>query len=264
MLAVIALLHAGCATSPLPAPFTEGSALADGGAQVESTAAPVRRERPGLGTTWGERRESPVESTSFVRADRMQPLAVGKAFYNDADGARAMLSGRSFRKGSGDVIVGGGLVGFALQDAAGRLLQSHQSGDDRIFIGKRGQRYSLVAENLTSCRLELVMSVDGLDVLDGEPASYSKRGYVLNAGERLTVAGFRESAEAVAAFRFGSVAASYAERRHGDARNVGVIGIAVFHEKGTRPRKWSHPDRRLDADPFPRRSRFAKPPPASD
>ena len=38
--------------------------------------------------------------------------------------------------------------------------------------------------------------------------------------------------DAVAAFEFSGVGASYANLRHGDTRNVGVIGLAVFTERG--------------------------------
>ena len=59
--------------------------------------------------------------------------------------------------------------------------------------------------------------------------------------------------------RFGSVGGSYAARK-GKARNVGVIGIAFFHERGS---SWGWgPDevrRRNSADPFP--GQFAEPPP---
>jgi hypothetical protein len=46
----------------------------------------------------------------------------------------------------------------------------------------------------------------------------------------LRVDGFRLSESAVAAFRFSTVARSYAARM-GDARDVGVIGAAVFTER---------------------------------
>jgi hypothetical protein len=50
-------------------------------------------------------------------------------------------------------------------------------------------------------------------VMDGKPGAYTKRGYVIDTGEKLRVAGFRNSSSSVAAFRFSSVRDSYAERR---------------------------------------------------
>jgi hypothetical protein len=260
LLIAFALLQIGCTAPMMPAPPATEATTA------RSISAPLQNERPGLGTAWGEQRDSRVESTSFVRASRTRPLAVNKLFYNDDTGASAMLAGRDFRKKSGALTMDDRLVRIGLQDPSGHYLPSYQSGDDRIFVGKPGQRYTIVAENLSSSRLEFVISVDGLDVMDGKPGAYTKRGYVIDTGEKLRVAGFRNSSSSVAAFRFSSVRDSYAERRHGDARNVGVIGVAVFHEQGTHPEKWTRRERqrRMNANPFPEASRFATPPPAND
>ena len=75
------------------------------------------------------------------------------------------------------------------------------------------------------------------------------RNYLLPRSKALDifVEGFRTSAASVAAFRLGSVGESYSQQRHGTARNVGVIGIAVFEEYS------KDLDRRVGANPFPRR-----------
>jgi hypothetical protein len=114
------------------------------------------------------------------------------------------------------------------------------------LVGEKRVRYAVVVRNDTIGRLELVASVDGLDVLDGKPASFHKRGYILEPGETYAIEGFRTGPDAVAAFRFGSVGQSYAALKHDDTRNVGVIGIAAFAEKN------KEVERRRAADPFPR------------
>lgn len=43
----------------------------------------------------------------------------------------------------------------------------------------------------------------------------------------------------MASFKFSSVAGSYSNLRHGSTRNVGVIGMAVFTEKGVSPWRWN-------------------------
>jgi hypothetical protein len=83
--------------------------------------------------------------------------------------------------------------------------------------------------------------VDGLDVLDGRPASFSKCGYVIGPRGSLTIPGWRTSMSSVAAFRFAAVPDSYAARKHEDTRNVGVIGVAVFREKGASSRMFAQP-----------------------
>jgi hypothetical protein len=88
-----------------------------------------------------------------------------------------------------------------------------------------------VLSNPTPRRVEAVISIDGLDAIDGTTADYvTKRGYILPAYGSATIEGFRTSLERVATFRFSSVADSYAGRQ-GQARDVGVIGVAFFPER---------------------------------
>jgi hypothetical protein len=116
----------------------------------------------------------------------------------------------------------------------GERLETHRHRGRFYVHGQSGERYSIRVNNPTDRRVEAVISVDGLDVVDGETADYqSKRGYVVPPRGNLVIDGFRVSTQAVAAFRFSSVSASYAGRK-GKARNVGVIGVALFAEK-TRP-----------------------------
>ena len=126
-------------------------------------------------------------------------------------------------------------------------------------LANKGRRYSIVLRNETEYRLEAVVSVDGLDVMDGQPASIGKRGYILQPRQRIVIDGWRRSMSTVAAFRFSSVRDSYAEQKHGDSRNVGVIGVALFNEAGTNPLSEEEVGRRLRADPFPGDG-FATPP----
>jgi len=106
---------------------------------------------------------------------------------------------------------------------------------DRMYIlGTIGQRYLIKVRNQTPQRIEVVASVDGRDVIDGQSAAFSKRGYVVNPYGDLTIDGYRLSQQAVAAFRFSSVPRSYAAQT-GSARDVGVIGVAVFPERYPMP-----------------------------
>ena len=93
---------------------------------------------------------------------------------------------------------------------------------------------------------EVVLSVDGLDVIDGKAGSIRKKGYVIAPGKTLEVKGFRTSTSAVAAFKFSSVGASYANFSGGDTRNVGIIGMAVFQDKVS----WQEARQRGGASPF--------------
>jgi hypothetical protein len=242
-----------------PAPGAEGGQAALRGDFEQAPKEPSNR--PGLGTTWGETRDSKITSSPFSRADSKNAFATAAMFYNDEEGARSMANASGFRRFSeGTVDVGGGVLTAKLKDGNGRFLSGFEATGKKFVVGSAGDRYSIVLQSHVPARLEVVVSVDGLDVIDGKAASFSKRGYLIEAHGQIEIDGFRQSMDQVAAFRFGSVRNSYAEKKTGDSRNVGVIGIALFNEQGTNPASWPRGDtqKRLDANPFP--GQFATPP----
>ena len=128
---------------------------------------------------------------------------------------------------------------FDLVDEQGRSLPTFVHRGGTYVLGSAGQRYRVRVRNDSPRRAEVVVSVDGRDVVDGGPSSLKKSGYVVDAHGTAIIDGFRLSESAVAAFRFGTVARSYAALE-GDARDVGIIGVAVFPER--RPRRVALPE----------------------
>ena len=201
---------------------------------------------------------SRVHDVTFVR-DAARPFAVATLHYDDRKGVDAMANLHASRDVRRDVSAGGGAVTIAIKDASGNPLEAVHVGDRTLVVGQAGQRYSIVLTNHTNHRFESVVTVDGLDVVNGKPGSADNRGYVPNPLATLEIEGFRQSAAAVAAFRFAAVSESYAART-GSARNVGVIGVALFGERGDSfvdPRELRLRD---TANPFPADPRFAQPP----
>ncbi len=219
---------------------------------------PAREERPGLGTVWGENVTSHVDMRSFIRA-ATRPFAALALHYNDVEGvgAHANFIGTQQLSPVRAFTPHGG-ISIALTDQYGRLLAGGSAGERTLIVGQAGARYNLVVENKTGGRFEIVASVDGLDVIDGRPADLAKRGYILEPYGSLVIDGFRRSDSTVAAFRFGRVSSSYAARTSGD-RNVGVIGVAVFAERGS---VWTTDElrRRDSANPFPGDGAYSRPP----
>jgi hypothetical protein len=125
-----------------------------------------------------------------------------------------------------------------LLDESGAVLPTFFHRGRAYVMGSLGRRYLVRVRNASPRRAEVVVSVDGRDVIDGKPASTGKPGYVVDAWGEVVVEGYRLSGASVAAFRFDTVARSYASRM-GDARDVGVIGVAVFPEREWRP--WPPP-----------------------
>ncbi len=252
--------YGGLATTDHPpSPRTPPSEpdFADEAAPSSSREARAHRHRapepPGLGTEYGEWRPSDSYSTRFRRAHG-HPDTTLAVWYDDFSGVRA-VAGRGPWQNS-TVSTSDGALSLTLVDERGRALEALDAGPQRYAVGEPGQRYQLEITNHTGIRYEVVASVDGLDVIDGGRASTTKRGYVLGPFDQVVIDGWRTSDEAVAAFRFGRVSDSYAERR-GDGRNIGVIGVAFFHERGAH----RHDDRRRRREAEPFSDRFAPPPP---
>ncbi len=235
------------------------SQISTGGSATAGRFAQAPTDRPGLGTKWGENRNSRVEFASFRRADSMHPIATASIYYNDEQGIRAMINTVAWQR-TWPMLPRRmqSMISVGLKDPIGRFYPGVFIGDRWFVVGQEGRRYVIVVRNKTDLRLEVVLSVDGLDVLDGRKASVRKPGYIMAPRSELKVDGFRRSTESVAAFRFSPVRESYAAEKYHNTQNVGVIGVAVFNEAGTNPLTEREVQKRLNANPFP--GRFAVPP----
>jgi len=235
------------ATEPgYPAP-AHSSAIAD--------PQPVT-ERPGLGTTYGESVYAPISFAPFVRASQA-PWAEVMLHYNDSSGVQAHAEYLGAQLRPLEVYAGDGSLSVALVDESDRTLPGLSANGRTLIVGADGQRYKIIVRNATTARFEVVASVDGLDVIDGKPANPNRRGYIVDPHDTLVIDGFRQSDANVAAFRFGKVHESYAARTSGD-RNVGVVGLAIFSERGA---VWTPGELHMrdTANPFPSRG-YAMPP----
>jgi hypothetical protein len=121
------------------------------------------------------------------------------------------------------------------RDTGAWLPPTRHRGEDWIE-GIPGHRYGLRLANVTGRRVLAVVSVDGVNVVTGQTAATSQTGYVLEPWQTLQIDGWRKSLSQVAQFVFTDIGDSYAART-GRARNVGVIGVAVFEEA----RPWREP-----------------------
>jgi hypothetical protein len=122
-----------------------------------------------------------------------------------------------------------------LLGAASNRLATFRHAGRTYVMGTLGSRYRIHVVNPTGRRVEAVVSVDGLDAIDGLAADFvHKSGYLIAPYGDVTIDGFRTSMEEVATFRFSSVPDSYAAREGSD-RNVGVIGVAFFPERDRPP-----------------------------
>ncbi len=117
----------------------------------------------------------------------------------------------------------------------GYNLPVYYQGGQVFVLGTYGERYNIRVRNHSPRRVEAVVTVDGRDVVSGDPGDFVRqRGYVLPAYGDVLIEGFRQSMNHVAAFRFTSPGDSYSARR-GTPQNVGIIGVAFFAERYVPP-----------------------------
>lgn len=130
------------------------------------------------------------------------------------------------------VSLGGGDIEWSLHDANDRpmplLRLRHDAFPSRV-AAVDGARYNLVFRNRSTRAYEVVATVDGRDVLNGETGSFRQRGYVVMPLATLIIRGFRLGSKETTPFRFMPAPVRLAEQLPvGDAQNVGVLGVAVF------------------------------------
>ena len=255
-----ALFLSSCASysggSYTNAPATAGTRSGDHAINRENIDAIVNKpnrkveERPGLATGWGAEKKSELSQGPFTRASS-KPVGTAVIYYNDPKGIEAMTGYKE--RVNALQTAAGELVEWGVKGGIGFLPTYKERGyGRRLVAGQKDSTYSIIVKNRCKSALEIVASVDGLDVQDGQSASFAKRGYVVEPGKTLEIEGFRTSYSRVAAFKFSSVSNSYANMRHGNTRNVGVIGIAVFTQKNVSPWTWmpNEVNRRDTAQPF--------------
>ncbi|WP_284615497.1 hypothetical protein [Aquabacterium humicola] len=146
---------------------------------------------------------------------------------------------------------------------SGQVLPVYEQAGRRFVPGRPGARYALRLRNVTSQRVLVVLTVDGINVVSGETADWNQVGYVLDPHRSYDINGWRKSGTQIAAFEFAPIEQSYAART-GRPDNVGVIGMAVFRERvyAPPPPITAPPVSRSDSGRFERESRAAAEPAA--
>jgi len=117
----------------------------------------------------------------------------------------------------------------------GRPLPTVQhSGKTYLPVPRMEEEYQIRVWNHGSRRVAAVVSVDGLSVITGQPASEHDPGYLVAPYSHVLIKGWRRSLDNVAAFRFVERDQSYANLM-GKPENIGVIGLVAFEERTIYP-----------------------------
>jgi hypothetical protein len=123
-------------------------------------------------------------------------------------------------------------VSVEVVDGMGARLRTFVHHGQTFVLGNMGQRYAVRIANNTDKRLEVVLSVDGLDAVRGTMSNPMRdRGYVLSPRGMVTIEGFRTSMESVAAFRFSDRDHSLAAMQGARNAAVGSLRVLAFEEQ---------------------------------
>jgi len=112
----------------------------------------------------------------------------------------------------------------------GRKVKEYRHKGLTFIEAKDGTEFTVEVKNHTGQRILAIVSVDGLDIIDGKSATSKSRGYIINPHSADTFSGWRRSKEQVASFKFTTKEKSYATEK-GEGQNNGVIAIRLIAEK---------------------------------
>jgi hypothetical protein len=101
---------------------------------------------------------------------------------------------------------------------------------EQYLEARQGQEFRVRLRNNSHERVLAVLSVDGVNAISGQTASFNQAGYVLEAYQSMDVDGWRKSNQQTAAFYFTHFSDTYATRTNRPS-DLGVIGVAVFRER---------------------------------
>ena len=198
--------YKGAGEPSATAPMTDSRS----GGAMHQEALNQAPERPGLGTEWGETRASHVHEVSFDR-DGSTPFATVRSTTTTRRASRRCRVHRGVRRMLPDVP--GRAARSPVSIAASTASRSTPSVGDRTYVvGREGERYSIVLSNQTNRRFEAVATVDGLDVINGQPAALATAA-TSSSPTRRSRSTASARATTVAAFRFWRVATRTPRRR---------------------------------------------------
>ncbi len=169
-----------------------------------------------------------------LRSNLTRPLTLALALA--AAGALAVAPpARAWNEWNTNTWADGRVVDVQLRVAgqAAPLYLSPQGDMRRYVQAFAGRNYSIVLRNNTGARVGVLISVDGLNVVNGERSALRSNEpmYVLGPWETATIGGWRTSLDDIQKFVFVDEARSYASRTGQANGDMGWIRVLAFREQ---------------------------------
>jgi len=111
------------------------------------------------------------------------------------------------------------------------VYHDYRNGTDWIEA-RDGVRYVVEVRNDNYKRILAVVSVDGLNVVNGKHEDHTTAsGYIIHSHGNIKIPGWKISQDNVREFYFTPQGNSYAHKLGANEQNTGVIAAAIFEEK---------------------------------
>lgn len=121
-------------------------------------------------------------------------------------------------------------MNLEIHTAEGSIPHHVHEGQDYFEVPKKGT-YWLRLTNNSPNRRAAVVTIDGVNIVDGKEGDVNGSPYVLAPWQSIDIKGWLRSNSEVAAFEFQPATKSYVAQAGHGTKNTGVIGLAVFDEK---------------------------------
>lgn len=181
-------------------------------------------EKQTLSTIWGENLPSITEHVDATRLSKM-PFQTTTIYYQ---------SGTPSHTPAKIPRISESPVQISILTENKKIIPLYRNQDEQYqFYGKENERYIIYLHNTSPRKVyEAIITVDGLDVINGQSGSYQNRGYLLRTGDTLFVEGFRKSDQQVAAFRFSTPDEDYVNHNiQNNKKDLGIISVALFESE---------------------------------
>lgn len=200
-----------------------------------------------------------VTQATWVRQVEARPQLVMRCYYGPAEGVKQMIEELQdvARPVRGVTRLGNGAVALGFQNERGRWLRAFECGGMLLVEGAEGQPYRLVVENKTDVILEVLPSVDGLDLQSGTALELKQRGRMMPPRGKTVFDAISGADGKAAPLKFRAVKGTQALYQISSTGTLGAVQLAVFLGQGTdtfdarpplarRNRARSFPDRQFE------------------
>jgi len=177
----------------------------------------------------------PAGGLEWVRQVEARPQLVARCYYGPPEVIRTMIEELQdvARPVRGLTRFGNGAVAVGFKDERGRWMQAVECGGMLLVEGMEGQAFQLVVENKTDVILELLPSVDGLDLDTGAPLELTSRGRLVPPRARVLFGLINGPEGKAEPLRFRAVSGPQALYQISTTGTLGAVQVAIFLGAGT-------------------------------